>query len=80
MRESAAKVVVLLGRQAEEVCTERWGMGSDRGAHFGVSLAGRNRSVVVLPHPNAREPRRLTRHVAPEGLQRLRSILADGMP
>ncbi len=79
MRESAAKVVVLLGRHAAEVCTERWDMGSGRGAHFGVSLAGRNRSVVVLPHPNAREPRRLARHVAPEGLSRLRAILADGM-
>ena len=79
MRESAAKVVVLLGRHAEEVCTERWGMASGRGAHFGVSLAGRNRSVVVLPHPNAREPRRLARHVAAEGLRRLRTILADGV-
>ena len=79
MRESAAKVVVLLGRHAEEVCTERWGMGSGRGAHFDVSLAGRNRAVVVLPHPNARERRRLAQHVAPEGLSRLRAILADGM-
>ena len=79
MRESAAKVVVLLGRQAEEVCTERWGMGSGRGAHFGVALAGRNRAAVVLPHPNAREPRRLAQHVAPEGLRRLRAILAGGI-
>ena len=79
MRESAATVVVLLGRQAEEVCTERWGMGSGRGAHFGVALAGRNRAAVVLPHPNAREPRKLAQHVAPEGLRRLRAILAGGI-
>ena len=79
MRESAAKVVVLLGRHAAEACAEPWGIGADRGVRLGVSLAGRSRSVVVLPHPNAREPRKLAEHVDPEGLRGLRACLAGGM-
>lgn len=79
MRESAATVVVLLGRHAEAACADRWGIRPGRGARFGVPVAGRSRSVVVLPHPNAREDRTLLRHVAPAELRRLRASLDDAM-
>ena len=76
--QSAARVVVLLGRHAESCCVELWRIEASRCVHFDVPIAGRSRSVVVLPHPNAFKPKTVAAHATGEELRRLRGSLSPG--
>ena len=73
---SGATVVVLLGSQARDHCVARWRLDKGRRVHFGVGTPGRERAVVVLPHPNAREVRRVGDLVSPDQLQQLRALVS----
>ena len=74
---SGATVVVLLGSQARDHCVARWGLDKGRRVHFGVGTPGRERAVVVLPHPNARGRRKVGDLVSPDELGRLRALVSD---
>lgn len=73
---SGASVVVLLGRQARDHCVARWRLDKGRRVHFGVGTPGRERAVVVLPHPNARGKRKVGDCVSPDQLQQLRALVS----
>lgn len=73
--QSAARVVVLLGRYAKDACAKRWGIDAEKSVHFDVAVAGRSRAVVILPHPNAREQRKLRHHATEEERRQLRAVL-----
>lgn len=77
MEASGADIVVLVGQHARDHCVARWHLKKSERVHFGVLVGGRERAVVILPHPNARQPRKVRDLVAPEQLQRLRELLAD---
>ena len=72
--QSGAVVVVLLGKRAQEACSRIWALDVSRSAHFGVDLGGRERAVVLLPHPNAFERKTLTARVSEDDLSRLRGL------
>ena len=72
---SAAKVIVILGAHARRVCSARWNLDETRSVHFDVSTPGKDRTVVFLPHPNARERRKLLYHTTEQQRHRLRSQL-----
>ena len=75
MEHSAAAIVVLLGRYAREAAGQLWELDTCQSAQFDVRIAGRNRAVVILPHPNARGPRKIQECVNTEDLQRLQALL-----
>lgn len=72
----AAKVIVVLGSYARRVCSACWNLDGKRRVHFDVSTPGKDRTVVLLPHPNAREKRKLLHHTTDQERLRLRSQLA----
>ena len=76
MQVSAAAIVVLLGQHARDHCAARWGLDKSQPVHFGVATPGRERAVVILPHPNARGRRKVKDCVGAEELVRLRALLA----
>lgn len=76
MAQSVACIVVLLGRRAKDACAKRWGIDASKSVHFDVAIAGHSRAVVILPHPNARGPRKLCHHVNEEERRCLRGILS----
>ena len=73
---SAASVVVLLGRQARDHCASHWGLDKGRRVHFGVAMPGRERAVVILPHPNARGKRKIADLVGADDRARLRALVS----
>lgn len=77
MQASGADIVVLLGRHARDHCLARWHLNKSERVKFGVSVGGKERAVVILPHPNARQPRKVEDLITREQLQRLRESLAD---
>ena len=72
----AAKVIVVLGSYARRVCSACWNLDGKRRVHFDVSTPGKDRTVVLLPHPNAREKRKLLHHTTDQERLSLRSQLA----
>ena len=76
MAQSAAGVIVLLGRQARIACTKRWKLDATKSVHFGCEVGGRERAVLALPHPNAFEPKKVVGRTSPVELARLRALLA----
>ena len=70
----AAKVIVVLGQPAKRVCSACWNLDGTRRVHFDVSTPGKDRTVVFLPHPNAREKRKLLHHTTDQERLRLRSL------
>ena len=76
LQTSGANIVVLLGRQARDHCAARWHLNKGQPVHFGVPTPGRERAVVILPHPNARGRRKVKDCVGAEELVRLRALLA----
>ena len=62
MQQSSARVVVLLGAPARKACTKYWKIKSEKTVHCDVPIAGIRRTVVILPHPNARKKRKLVYH------------------
>lgn len=77
MEQSGAKIIVLLGRHARDHCAARWRLNKSERVKFGVPVAGRERAIVILPHPNAREERKVEVLVTPEQLRRLQELLPD---
>ena len=75
LEQSAAKVVVLLGRHAKDVCSELWSLQSHRSVDFGVDIGGKERGVVILPHPNARQRRKLADFATEDEILRLRVLI-----
>ena len=75
--QSAARVVVLLGKQAQEVCSKNWGLDMAKSAHFGVDLGGRVRAVVLLPYPNARGRKTVTSQLSEKDVRRLRGLFRE---
>ena len=76
LKHSAAKVVVVLGKPAKEVLVRRYEkLDSERNFHSQIPLSDRERIVVFLPHPNARQKRKVRDHIAKEELQQLREFL-----
>ena len=69
---SDARVVVLLGKRAQEPCSKAWGLDVSQPAHFGVVLGGRERAVVLLPHPNAFARKTVAARVSEDHLKKLR--------
>lgn len=77
LQASGAKIIVLLGRQARDHCVARWKLDKGQSAYFGVATPGRERAVIILPHPNARGKRKVADCVGPDDLERLRALLAE---
>ena len=77
MEHSGAVIVVLLGSLAQNAAGQLWGIDNSPSAQFDAPIAGRNRAVVILPHPNARQPRKIEYHVSQEELERLRALLPE---
>lgn len=73
--QSAARVVVLLGRHSRRGCAEVWRLDVSRRVHFDVRIGGRSRSVAALPHPSAWMARSFASCVGGEDLDRLRAVL-----
>lgn len=78
MGQSAANIVVLVGRYAKDICTKIWNIDPTQKVHFGVATPGRNRAVIILPHPNARQKRNLSAHSSESERNRLRLLLTTG--
>ena len=77
MRQSAACIIVLMGKHAHDAAARVWQLDcSQPCVHFGVSIGGRNRALVILPHPNFRGPQKIEHYPAvQEQLPRLRALL-----
>jgi hypothetical protein len=75
MGQSAASVLVLVGKHARQYCIRSWGLDQSRSIHFDVVLGGRKRSVISIPHPNAFGPKKISDHASDDDLERLRSRL-----
>lgn len=73
---SGASVVVLLGSKARDHCVARWKLDKGRSVYWGVATPGRERTVVVLPHPNARGKRKVGDLVGAGDLQQLRALVS----
>ena len=73
---SGASVVVLLGRQARDHCVARWKLDKGWSVYWDVATPGRERAVVVLPHPNARGKRKVGDLVGADDLQKLRALVS----
>ena len=78
MEHSGADIVILLGHYARNAVCQLWELDASRTAQFNVPIAGRNRAVVILPHPNARGPRKIEHCVKSDDLQRLQALLREG--
>ena len=75
MEYSGSKIVILLGASARDTCAQLWKLDRRESVHFDIPIAGRNRAVVILPHPNARGKRKTVDHATPAQLERLNSLL-----
>ena len=73
--QSEALVVVLLGKRSQEACSKIWGLDVSQSAHFGVNLAGRERAVILLPHPNAFARKTLAARVREDDLKQLHGLI-----
>ena len=78
LQVSGASIIVLLGRRARDHCAARWHLDKAQRVHFDVPVSGGERAVLILPHPNARGPRKVADFVTPEELARLRALLPPG--
>lgn len=70
LEAAGAKVVVVLGDRANAALGSR-----PVGVHGPIDLGGRTRLVLCLPHPNARQERRVDRILPPADLERVRGAL-----
>ena len=77
LAQSEALVVVLLGKRAQGAWSKIWGLDVLQSAHFGVDLGGRMRAVVLLPHPNAFEPKTVAARVSKDNLRRLHELFGE---
>lgn len=77
--ESRAVIVVVLGSIAKYAMTSIYNLSGDQEPLKPVSLAGRKRYVVCLPHPNARKPRTFKVVLSEPVLKRLQELLCTGI-
>jgi hypothetical protein len=77
---SAARVIVVLGRKAQEMLQMLWGLPSNQGPLVPVEIGGRPRLIANLPHPNAHEPRTFAGKFDIEQLNAIRRFLIDSKP
>ena len=75
MEHSGAAIVVLLGDHARSAAAGLWRLDTSQSAQFDVPIAGRNRAVIILPHPNFRGKRKIVDYVSCVQLERLRALL-----
>ena len=75
MEHSGSRIVILLGVSARDTCAQLWKLDGPEYVHFNIPIAGRNRAVVILPHPNAYEKKTIVSRVTPVQLKRLNSLL-----
>ena len=75
VEQSGAKVLVVLGKPAEAVCSETWSLNSRRKLHLTVPTPGKDRAILFLPHPNSRGKRKLEYHVTEQEILRLRLLI-----
>ena len=74
MEHSGARIIILLGAFARNACAHLWKLDSRQSVQFDVSIAGRSRAVVILPHPNAYERKTVSAHTTEAQLKRLKSL------
>ena len=77
LQVSGAVIIVILGAQARDHCAARWGLDKTQPVHYGVATPGRERAVVILPHPNARGKRKVADCISDDDLEKLRDLLPD---
>lgn len=77
IKVSGSDIIVLLGSLARDHCAARWHLNKGQPVHFGVPTPGRERAVVILPHPNARSKRKVADFVGAGQLQKLRALPAS---
>jgi hypothetical protein len=75
LENSAANIVVLLGNRARDVCCKLWEINWERTVHFNVIAGNRPRAIVILPHPNAFKPKKITDYANAEEIKELRILL-----
>jgi uracil-DNA glycosylase len=68
MRLTAARIVVLMGKHAQDAFHDEYGVPVPMTFSEPRELEGRTRMVLQLPHPNARIPRA---HCAPLSTEQL---------
>ena len=77
LEHSNAKIVVLVGALARDVCSDIWNIDNSQSVHFNVLAGHRPRAVVILPHPNARNvPKKISDYATEEQIRKLRSLLS----
>ena len=79
MELSPAKIVVLIGAPTRDKCSQMWKLAKRQSVQFGVQVGGRERAIVILPHPNSKRYGTLVGirdHVNGEELERLRAVVA----
>jgi len=72
---SGARVIVGLGKFAGDALRRQYAIPATDRLHGPVEIAGRERYVAFLPHPNARAKRSFAACLAPEELARLRRFV-----
>ena len=77
MHQSAAVIIMLMGKHAHDAAARVWQRDcSQPCVHFDVSIGGRSRALVILPHPNFHGPQKIEHYLAvQEQLPRLRALL-----
>ena len=75
LENSAANIVVLLGNRARDVCCKLWEINGERTVHFNVIAGNRPRAIVIIPHPNAFKPKKITDYANAEEIKELRILL-----
>ncbi len=78
LEESAAVIIVVLGKPAQSAASALWDVDTTRSVQFDVPINGQDRAVVLLPHTNYRGPRKIEQYVTPQELVRLRRQLSSG--
>ena len=72
---SEASIIVIIGTLAQRAASDLWKVDSGVPVLFNVSIGGRNRAVVNLPHPSNFGESRIENCVEETDLERLRIIL-----
>ncbi|MFN2471237.1 MAG: uracil-DNA glycosylase family protein [Gaiellaceae bacterium] len=76
LEQSGSQLVVVLGRHAAWAVSAQLGVPARPRLHPDVSVGGKARAVVFMPHPNARVARSFAAVLGKDGLALLRARLA----
>jgi hypothetical protein len=75
LEAAAARVIVIVGKQAWEAFADRYGKPECFGVARRVSIAGRERMLVSIGAPNSSQPRKLTNCLNSRDLAHARRLL-----